>query len=62
LNGEARRRKRFRIYENILLKSIEENVDTAKTHLWYHIMTEGKFLNLDKNCEYCQIYFKEEDV
>jgi hypothetical protein len=45
----------------LLLKDIEIDVDTAKTHLNNHVTPEEKILNLDKNCEYCQIYFKEEE-
>jgi hypothetical protein len=45
----------------LLLKDIENDVYTAKTHLSNHVTTEGKILNLDKHCEYCQIYFKQEE-
>jgi hypothetical protein len=34
--------------EYLLLKDIEYDVDTAKTHLNNHVTTEGKILNLDK--------------
>jgi hypothetical protein len=45
----------------LLLKDIENDVDTAKTHLNNHVTPEGQILHLNKNCEYCQIYFKEEE-
>jgi hypothetical protein len=45
-----------------LLKGIENDIDTAETHLSNHVTTEGQILNLDKNCEYCQIYLEEEGV
>jgi hypothetical protein len=46
-------------YSPLLLKSIMKDVDAAKTHLNNHVTTEEEILNLDKDCEYCQIYFKE---
>jgi hypothetical protein len=46
-------------YNPLLLKSIENDVDAAKTHLNNHVTTEEEILTLDKDCEYCQIYFKE---
>ena len=42
----------------LLLKSIEHDVDTAKTHLNNHVTTEEEILTLDKDCEYCQIISK----
>jgi hypothetical protein len=43
----------------LVAKSIEKDIDAAKTHLNSHVTTEEEILTLDKNCEYCQIYFKE---
>jgi hypothetical protein len=44
----------------LLLRSIvEEDVDAAKNHLNRHVTIDEEILTLDKNCEYCQIYFKE---
>jgi hypothetical protein len=43
----------------LMAKSIKKDVDAAKTHLDNHVTIEEKILTLDKNCEYCQIYFKE---
>jgi hypothetical protein len=44
----------------LLVKTIEKEIDTAKTHLNNHVTTEEEILTLDKNCEYCQIYLKEQ--
>jgi hypothetical protein len=38
---------------------VEEDVDAAKNHLNRHVTIDEEILTLDKNCEYCQIYFKE---
>jgi hypothetical protein len=47
-------------YNPLLLRSIvEEDVDAAKNHLNRHVTIDEEILTLDKNCEYCQIYFKE---
>jgi hypothetical protein len=43
----------------LLAKSIEDDIDAARTHLNSHVTTEEEILTLDKNCEYCQIYLKE---
>jgi hypothetical protein len=43
----------------LVAKSIEKDIDTARTHLNNHVTTEEEILTLDKNCEYCQIYLKE---
>ena len=43
----------------LVAKSIEKDIDTARTHLNNHVTTEEEILTLDKDCEYCQIYFKE---
>ena len=42
-----------------MARSIEKDIDAAKTHLNNHVTIEEEILTLDKNCEYCQIYFKE---
>ena len=47
-------------YNPLLLRSIVKDVDAAKTHLNRHVTIEEEILTLDKNCEYCQIYFKEQ--
>ena len=43
----------------LLTKSIEKDIDAAKTHLTNHVTIEEEVLTLDKSCEYCQIYFRE---
>jgi hypothetical protein len=43
----------------LLARSIEKDIDAAKTHLNNHVTIEEEILTLDKSCEYCQIYFKE---
>jgi hypothetical protein len=43
----------------LLAKIIEKDINAAKTHLDNHVSPEEQILTLDKNCEYCQIYFKE---
>jgi hypothetical protein len=44
----------------LMAKSIEKDIDAAKTHLNDHVTIEEEILTLDKNCEYCQIYLKEQ--
>jgi hypothetical protein len=43
----------------LVAKSIKKDIDAAKTHLDNHVTIEEKILTLHKDCEYCQIYFKE---
>jgi hypothetical protein len=43
----------------IVAKSIEKDIDVARTRLNSHVTTKEEILTLDKNCEYCQIYLKE---
>jgi hypothetical protein len=43
-----------------MAKSIEKDIDAAKTHLNDHVTIEEEILTLDKSCEYCQIYLKEQ--
>jgi hypothetical protein len=44
----------------VLAQSIKKDIDAARTHLNIHVREE-EILALDKNCEYCQIYFKAEE-
>jgi hypothetical protein len=46
------------IKTNVMVKSIENDIDAARTHLKRHVTMEEEILTLDKNCEYCQIYLK----
>jgi hypothetical protein len=43
----------------LVAKSIEKDIDKARTHLKSHVTAEEEILTLDKDCEYCQIYLKE---
>ena len=43
----------------LLAKSIKKDINAAKTHLDNHVTAEEQILTLDKNYDYCQIYFKE---
>jgi len=45
----------------LVVKSIEKDIHTAWIHLNNHVTAEEEILTLDKNCEYCQIYFKAEN-
>ena len=46
-------------YNPLLRSIVKEDVDAAKNHLNRHVTIDEEILTLDKNCEYCQIYFKE---
>jgi len=37
---------------------IQDSVKRARTHLNEHVTTEGEIVSLDKQCEYCKIFFK----
>jgi len=39
----------------LMAKSIEKDIDAAKTHLNDHVTIEEEILTLEKSCEYCQI-------
>jgi hypothetical protein len=43
----------------LLTMIIEKDIDAAKTYLNNHVTIEEEILALDKNCEYCQIYFNK---
>lgn len=40
-------------FSPLMLKSIEKDVDAAKTYLKSHVTTEEEILALDENREYC---------
>jgi hypothetical protein len=42
----------------VLAQSIKNDIDAARNHLNNHVREE-EILTLDKNCEYCEIYFKD---
>jgi hypothetical protein len=48
--------------EYVVSTSIEKDMELANTHLKRHVTERGEILNLDRNCEYCQIHFKEETI
>lgn len=41
---------------------IQNSVNSARTHLNEHVTIEGEIISLDKQCEYCKIYFKAREV
>lgn len=41
------------------ISSIKKNIESAKSHLNYHVTEEGRIISLDKKCEYCQVYMQE---
>jgi hypothetical protein len=41
---------------------IKRDVDQAKMHLKYHVNNKGQILELQQDCEYCQIYFEEQRI
>ena len=43
----------------LVAKSIEKDINTARTHLNNNVTPNEEILTLDKDCEYCQIYLKE---
>jgi hypothetical protein len=43
-------------------QQIKRDVDQAKTHLENHVNTKGQILDLDDDCEYCQIHFEEQKI
>lgn len=36
---------------------IQNSISSARTHLNEHVTIEGEIISLDKQCEYCKIYF-----
>ncbi|MFL6408506.1 MAG: hypothetical protein ACJ71F_15760 [Nitrososphaeraceae archaeon] len=43
-------------------RQIKRDIDQATAHLKYHISPKGEVLNLDGNCEYCQVYIEEKRI
>ena len=41
---------------------IQNNVNRARTHLNDHVTLTGEIISLDKQCEYCKIYFMAKEV
>jgi hypothetical protein len=46
----------------VVRRQIKRDIDQATTHLKDHINPKGELLNLDKNCEYCQVYIEEKRI
>lgn len=44
----------------IVAKSIEKDIDMARTHLNSHVTTKEEILTLDNDCEYCQFILRIE--
>ncbi|MFL6341097.1 MAG: hypothetical protein ACJ72U_06070 [Nitrososphaeraceae archaeon] len=43
-------------------RQIKRDIDQATAHLKDHINPKGEVLNLDGNCEYCQVYIEEKRI
>ena len=43
-------------------QQIKRDINQAKTHLENHVNTKGQVLDLDENCEYCNIHFEEQKI
>lgn len=41
------------------ISSIKKNIESARSHLNYHVTEEGRIVSLDKKCEYCHVYMQE---
>jgi biotin synthase-like enzyme len=41
---------------------IKRDVDQAKIYLKDHVNIKGQILELQEDCEYCQIYFEEQRI
>jgi biotin synthase-like enzyme len=41
---------------------IKRDVDQAKIYLRDHVNIKGQILELQEDCEYCQIYFEEQRI
>jgi hypothetical protein len=48
--------------EEKLTTIVESDVKLAASHLKNHVTENGTMINLEKNCEYCQIYLNEEKI
>ena len=43
-------------------QQIKRDINQAKTHLENHVNMKGQVLDLDENCEYCNIHFEEQKI
>ncbi|HZD35927.1 MAG TPA: hypothetical protein VE130_12045, partial [Nitrososphaeraceae archaeon] len=57
-NTRTMRNKRVGINLERIITQIQNSVNIAKTHLNQHVTMEGEIFSLDRQCEYCTIYFK----
>jgi hypothetical protein len=48
--------------KEVVKEQIKRDIDEAKTHLKYHVNTKGQILDLDEDCEYCQIHLEEQKI
>lgn len=58
MNSFSHESSKTRRIEDMMAGSIISELKTANTHLASHVTLEGKILGLDKNCDYCRIYFE----
>ena len=41
---------------------IMQDIRSATFHLAHHVTEDGTIVQLDSNCEYCQVYIRAEDT
>lgn len=41
---------------------IMQDIHSASFHLEHHVTEDGTIVQLDSNCEYCQVYIKEQRI
>lgn len=41
---------------------IMQDIHSATFHLEYHVTEDGTIVELDPNCEYCQVYIEEQRI
>ncbi|MFZ0327893.1 MAG: hypothetical protein WBQ25_22340 [Nitrososphaeraceae archaeon] len=58
MNSFSHKSSTTRRIEDMMAGSIITELETANTQLASHVIREGKILGLDKNCDYCRIYFE----
>jgi hypothetical protein len=39
---------------------IMQDIHSASFHLEHHVTEDGSIVQLDSDCEYCQVYFEEQ--
>lgn len=58
MNSFSHESSTTRRIEDMMAGSIISELESANTHLASHVTRKGKILRLDKNCDYCRIYFE----